>query len=157
MNKKKIIKTALILLISGVAIAGSVSAYMFFMPHRDVQSAATDYSLNASDIVNEYLTDAIKADEKYLDEEGESKILEVKGIVSEISEDFNGNKVVLLKAENDKAGVECTFMPETNVNISNVFVGENIKVKGVIRAGASFDEDLGMYENVIMEKCDIVK
>jgi hypothetical protein len=36
-------------------------------------------------------------------------------------------------------------------------VGQAITVKGVIRSGASYDEDLEMYENVILEKSDIVK
>jgi hypothetical protein len=35
-------------------------------------------------------------------------------------------------------------------------IGETITVKGVIRSGASFDEDLELYENVILEKSDVV-
>jgi hypothetical protein len=83
--------------------------------------------------------------------------LEISGEVSKISEDFNGQKVVLLKNPQDMAGVSATFTPETNENIKGVFVGQNITVKGVIRAGASYDEDLELYENVILEKSDLIK
>lgn len=155
MNKKKFIKIALILLVSGVVIGGSVVLYLFNMPHRDVQSAQTDMTLTADDLVNEYLADAITANNKYLDEEGESKILEITGTVFSVGEDFNGNAEILLKSIDAKAGVSCAFTAETNAKAKNIKVGDNITVKGVIQSGASYDEDLEMYENVIMDKCDI--
>lgn len=155
-TKKKIFKIALIVIGVGILIAGGIGFYMFNKPARDVQSTKTDYSYEASQIVNEYLTDPQKANDKYLDEEGNSKVLEISGTVAKISEDFNNQKVLLLKSADDKAGVSCTFTSETNSNISTVQVGDQITVKGVIRSGASYDEDLGMYENVIIEKSDIV-
>lgn len=155
-TKKKIFKIALIVIGVGILIAGGIGFYMFNKPARDVQNTKTDYSYEASQIVNEYLTDPQKANDKYLDEEGNSKVLEISGTVAKISEDFNNQKVLLLKSADDKAGVSCTFTSETNSNISTVQVGDQITVKGVIRSGASYDEDLGMYENVIIEKSDIV-
>lgn len=155
MNKKKFIKIGLILLVSGVVIGGSVVLYLFNMPHRDVQSAQTDMILTADNLVNEYLADATTANNKYLDEEGESKILEITGIVASIGEDFNGNTEILLKSADAKAGVSCAFTTETNAKAKNIKIGDNITVKGVIQSGASYDEDLEMYENVIVDKCDI--
>jgi len=154
--KKKIFKIILIVVGVGILIGGSVGYYMFNKPARDVQNTKTDFSYNASEIVNEYLTDAQKANDKYLDEAGNSKVLEISGVVSKISEDFNNQKVILLKAASDNAGVSCTFTPETNANTQNIKIGDRITVKGVIRSGASFDADLEMYENVIIEKSDIV-
>ncbi len=155
MNKKKIIKIGLILLISGVVIGGSVVLYMFNMPHRDVQSAKTDLTITVDALVNEYLADATTANNKYLDEEGESKILEVTGVIASIEEDFNGNKEILLKSPDGKAGVSCAFTPETNAKSDGLAIGQTVTIKGVIQSGAAFDADLEMYENVIMDKCDI--
>lgn len=155
MNKKKFIKIGLILLVSGVVIGGSVVLYMFNMPHRDVQSAQTDMILTADDLVNEYLVDATTANNKYLDEEGESKILEITGTVFSIGEDFNGNTEILLKSPDGKAGVSCAFTPETNAKSDGLTIGQTVTIKGVIQSGAAFDADLEMYENVIMDKCDI--
>ncbi len=155
MNKKKIIKIAAITIVLGGLIGGGIVLYMFNMPHRDVQAAQTDIQLTADNLVTEFLTNSTAANEKYLDEEGESKILEVTGIIASIGEDFNGNKEVLLKTSNSEAGVNCAFIPETNSKIENFAVGQSVTIKGVIRSGASFDEDLDMYENVIMDKCDI--
>ncbi len=154
---KKILKIGVILLIAGLLIGGASVYYLFNMPHRNVQSATTDFSLTASQLVAEYLENSAKANEKYLAGDGDSKVLEIKGMVAKISEDFNNQKVVLLQEKSDKAGVNCTFTQETNKNVSSFQVGETITIKGVIRSGASFDPDLEMYENVVVEKSDLVK
>ena len=153
--KKKILKWGLIILISGLVISGSIIGYMFYQPHRDVQATTADYKMNTNQLVNEYLANAKASNEKYLDEEGESKIIEVTGTVSDISIDLNNKTVILLKADGDKAGVSCTLL-ET-ANSTNINLGDVITIKGVIRAGAGYDEDLGLYEDVILGKGDIIK
>ncbi len=153
--KKKILKWGLTILVIGLIVGGGAILYMFFTPHRDVQAARSDYQLEAKLLVGEYLKDAKAANDKYLEEEGNSKIIEITGIVAEISEDFNKQKVVLLKNSSDKAGVSCTFMTETNANAEKLNIGDKVTIKGVIRSGAGYDEDLELYEDVIMEKCDV--
>lgn len=155
--KKKLFRIVAIITAAGLLIGGGIMLYMFNMPHRDIQSAKTDYSLTSTQIVSEYLSDRDAANEKYLASDGNSKILEVTGIISKISENFNSQKVVLLKGNKDKAGVTAVFTTETNPSVSNLNVGETITVKGVIRSGASYDDDLELYENVILEKSDIVR
>lgn len=155
MKKKKWLKRLIIVFIGGLVVAGGIIYYLFNMPHRDVTSSHTDYKVRAKDLVSEYLTNPQKADKKYLDEEGDSKILEVSGIVKEISEDFNKQKVFLLEGEKNKAGVSCTFTKETNSQTANIKIGDHINIKGVIRSGATYDADLEMYENVIIEKSSI--
>ena len=72
------------------------------------------------------------------------------------SELYNDQKVILLKEDGDHAGVSATFTAETNDKITDLKIGETVTVKGVIRSGAAFDKDLGFYENVILEKSDLV-
>lgn len=154
--KKKIIRIVILFVAAAVLVGGGVGLYMFNKPARDVQNTKTDYSYNASDIVSEYLSDPKKANDKYLDESGNSKVLEISGLVALISDDFNKQKVVLLKADSDKAGVSCTFTHETNSQVEKIKIGDQVTIKGVIRSGASFDEDLDLYENVIIEKSGLV-
>ncbi len=156
-KKKKILKIGAILLLAGLLIGGGAVLYMFNMPHRNVQSTSADFSVTASQLVAEYLENPSQANEKYLADDGDSKVLEISGTVAKISEDFNGQKVILLKSITDKAGVSCTFTKETNQNVSTIKLAESVKIKGVIRSGASFDPDLEMYENVIVEKSDLIK
>jgi hypothetical protein len=156
MKRKKVIRIVAILGITGLVIGGGVGLYMFNMPQRDVQSANTDYSVSSSQLVEEYLNDKDAADQKYLASDGDSKILEVTGVVNRITEDFNGRKVVLLKDEQDLAGVSAAFTSETESTLQGITVGEPVTIKGVIRSGAAYDEDLGFYLNVILEKSAVI-
>ena len=156
MKKRKVIRIIAIIGIAGFMTGGGISLYMFYKPHRDVQSAKADYILTSSQIVAEYLADNQTANHKYLAADGDSKILEISGEVKEISENFKGQKVVLLNGGKDVAGVSAIFTTETNDNLNGILVGQAIKVKGVIRSGAAYDEDLEMYVNVILEKSDII-
>jgi hypothetical protein len=157
MKRKKIIRIIAIIGVAALLIGGGIGLYMFNLPHRDVQATQADYSLTSSQIVSEYLSNQDAANKKYLASDGDSKILEITGTVSKISEDFNGQKVVLLKDSQDEAGVSATFTPETNDDLADVEPGQNITVKGVIRSGASYDEDLGFYLDIVLEKSSIVK
>lgn len=153
MTIKKPVKIFIASVLGLVLIGALAILYVFNQPHRDVQNTKTDFSFNASQIVSEYLKDPNSANQKYLDEEGDSKILEVTGAISDISEDFNGKKVLLLKNATDKAGVSCTLKDSV---LNGLILGSMVRVKGVIRSGASYDTDMDLYENVIMEDCKII-
>jgi hypothetical protein len=155
--KKKIVKWGIALILGGVVIGGGTVVYMFNMPHRNVQDTPIDYQMEAKILVNEYLKDAKKANDRYLQEEGESKIIAVTGIVASVDEDLNHQKVVLLRDSGESAGVSCTFMASTNVNAEKLKNGDKVTIKGVIRSGAGYDEDLELYEDVIIEKCDVIQ
>jgi hypothetical protein len=156
MKKKKIMKIAAVLVAAGLVMGVSVGLYLYFMPHRDVQKSATDYKLSTSELVTEYLADGAAANKKYLAEDGNSKILEVTGTVARISEDFTGRKVVLLREKGDKAGVSCTFLPDATANVEKLTKGQKVTIKGVIRSGVSFDRDLDMYLNAVVDNSDVV-
>lgn len=157
MKKKKTIRILALLTLTGLLIGGGIGLYLFNMPHRDVQSLKSDYSLTSTQIVSEYLTDKNAANQKYLAADGNSKILEITGVVSEITENYKGQKVVVLKAVGDPAGVRATFISKSDKNLAHIEFGQTITVKGVIRSGASYDEDLELFEHVILEKSDLVK
>ena len=156
MKRRKIIKAGILIAVAGIVVMGAVGLYLFNMPHRNVQKANADYNLSSSQIVTEYLTDKESANKKYLAQDGDSKILKISGVVSKISEDYNGQKVVLLSGVDDKAGVSASFTKGTNPNAEKLQVGKMVTLKGVIRSGASFDKELGLYENVVLEKSDVV-
>ncbi|MBN2807675.1 MAG: hypothetical protein JXR22_13545 [Prolixibacteraceae bacterium] len=152
MKRSKIIRIGLIAVLAAIVLGGATGYYLFNMPHRDVHSAKTDYQLTASALVTEYLENADAANEKYLAANGDSKILEVTGVVHKITEDFAGNKVIILKNASDKAGVSCTF----NGEIGSLSLGASVTVKGVINAGASYDADMELYQDVVLNNCTLV-
>lgn len=156
MSRKKIIRLFVIALLGAVVIAAGIVLYLFNKPHRDVQAASVDFRTTSRALVEEYLASAENANEKYLSDEGNSKVLVVTGKVHSISRDLNDQVVLVLKEEGDKAGVSCTFTKQSNDHAANIPVGQEIIIKGVIRSGAGYDEDLDLYEDVIVEKCDIM-
>ena len=113
----RILKRIIPVVIAFLVLGLSYGLYLYFMPHRNVQATETDYVLQASALVQEYMNDPETANIKYLDAEGESKIIEVEGKVSNLSEDYNGNVVILLKDVQEPAGVSCTFDEESNSKI----------------------------------------
>jgi hypothetical protein len=151
-NKKIIYITAVIIL-----ICGCTAAYFYYMPHRNVIGMSAEATIESTALVDEYLLDGMAANAKYLNEEGESAVLAVTGKVSSITTDQINQKVILLKGADAHAGVSCTFTEETNNQASNVKIGQSLTIKGIIRSGAGYDEDLELYEDVILEKCTIVK
>ena len=155
--KKKTIKRIGLVILTGIIIAGSIGAYIYFKPHRNVQATNAFTKLKATDLVNEFTADAAKANAKYLASDGNSKVLIVEGRVSKISDNQNGEKVILLKDEGAKVGVSATFTQITSTNIGSIKIGDIIKVKGAISAGNSYDADLDLYEHAILVQCDIVK
>lgn len=156
MNKKRIIRIGLILTTVGISVGIGIGVYMFNAPHLDVQAQEVDFKLTSSELVDEYLADSKAANLKYLNENGNSKILEISGLVSKITEDYSGQKVILLKAQEANAGVSATFPSEINAKVAELEIGDLITIKGVIRSGANYDEDLELYEHVVLDKSDIV-
>jgi hypothetical protein len=156
MTKKTINRIGLIIL-AGVIIAGSIGAYLWFKPHRDVQATKAFAELKVSELISEFSADAKAANSKYLASDGNSKVLIVEGRVSKISTNQNGETVIVLKDEGAQAGVSATFTQKTNHNAETIKVGDIIKIKGAITAGNGYDADLDLYEHVILIQCDIVK
>ena len=52
---------------------------------------------------------------------------------------------MLLKNDDDKAGVNCTFTHETNLSVNAIEVGDMVTIKGEIVSGAYYDEDLNIF------------
>lgn len=154
---KKRRKIILLTLLVAAILGGAYVFYLWNMPHIDVQAQKADVTVDVTSIVNEYLQDEKKANDKYLSAEGDSKIFVVKGVVKSKDTDMNNQITVLLQGSNDKAGVKCVFMAETNKDAEILQAGQTISIKGIIRSGAKYDSDLELYENVLLEKCDVVK
>jgi hypothetical protein len=133
-----------------------IATYLFNMPHRNIQDSDANYSITAKALVLEYLENKDEANAKYLDEKGESSILQVEGIIHQISEDMNNNVVIILKEADQPAGVRCTFTPEFDPTTLKAKENQIVSIKGAIISGAGYDEDLELFEDVILDKCSIV-
>ncbi len=128
---------------------------IWFTPHVDVQSSPTFEKIAVKTFIDQAIEDINTFNQKYLSADGESKIIEIEGLVSNISKNMNNETVILLKDASFKdAGVMCTLI-DTNIQALPV---ENslITIKGIIRSGAEYDEDLELYIDAVLEKGKIV-
>jgi hypothetical protein len=104
--RSKIVTSVLVI----IAIGIGYGTYIWFTPHRNIQTTNAFTTIDASALVNEFLSDKEQANSLYLDsDEGESKVLIVTGSVASIFKDQLGEQDILLKKETDTMGVSCTF------------------------------------------------
>lgn len=156
-KRKKIIKVAAFVVVAGLLIGAGVAYYMYNLPHRDVQSSPTDYRLTVSELASEYITDMEAANKKYLAEDGNSKILEVTGTILRSRTNMNNQQVIVLQNAGDPAGVNATLTQLASEQTSEVKEGQKITVKGVIRSGVYFDENLGIFVNANIDHAAIIQ
>ncbi|WP_299014015.1 hypothetical protein [uncultured Polaribacter sp.] len=136
MKFKKIIISALILLIIGLFVAYK----MYNKPHVNVADEKATVSLSAAKLLQDFSTDEATANADYLE-----KIIQVKGIVAEAKVE-NNKGIVTLETGDDFATILCHLTVEETKNINTIKVGQNISLKGICT---------GFLMDVVLVKCVI--
>jgi hypothetical protein len=149
---RKHIKYGLIGILFVGLIGAGTAIYLFHMPHRDVISEKAVFEVTTTGLVDAFLTDQPAANEKYLDQ-----VVAVTGRIASIDKDMNNQTVIIMKDDQQAAGVRSSFTLETNPNPDQLHIGAQVTVKGVIRAGAEYLPDLDLVEHVILEKASIIQ
>lgn len=139
------------------ALAIGIGIYLWFKPHRNVQSETVFARMTTSELIDEFTADPARSNAKYLSDDGNSKVLIIKGKVSKISTNQIGETVILLKDDLSRVGISATFTQQTNAHASGIKIGDIIGIKGAITAGNRYDKDLDLYENATLIQCDIAK
>lgn len=115
---KKILIVSLVLVI-GISLF--VVYKLYNKPHRDPSSEEA-LKVSAVELFKLYESNESEANSLYLD-----KVLEVSGVISEISTNQEQKIIVALETDNSFFGVRCT-MTESDVNVS---VGQSVSIKGI--------------------------
>src|SRR5829696_4588719 len=117
-NKKKYILisiTVILLLLLGIGY------YMYNKPAQDVQHA-DGKEVTATALYEQYAKDSVLAKKEFT-----QKILQVSGIVTQVSNNQQNNTVVLLKTNTESASVNCTMEgPSTGI-----IAGNKVEIKGI--------------------------
>lgn len=153
-NRKRIVLFALC---SAIVIVLGVAGWIWFLPHRDIRSAAVDEEVDVATLTRSFANDPSAANAHYLSGDGNSKVLQVSGPVFSISTNNQGEAVVLIKADTAKMGVIATFLKDYSKEVQQLKKGTMIKVKGAITSGNSFDADLGLVEHATLIKCVLLQ
>lgn len=114
-------KKILIILLFLFALGGGAAWYFYNQPVADLAEMDSDFSLSAKELFDAFKEDEMKANEKYLD-----KVIQVKGTVSTITEDDDGNTSMVLDTGDGMEGVVCQ-MAQSDPSVRS---GAEISIKG---------------------------
>lgn len=116
---KKIIISIVVLGVIGAAIA----FYMANKPLDKVSSLKTDTQITASELLNAFEANESEANELFLD-----KVIEVKGVVSNVEMHDDGGRTVYLETGNPMSSIMCQQSQEDKQKVT---VGDQVTMKGV--------------------------
>jgi hypothetical protein len=147
MNKKRIIIGGIVSIIVLVAVYG------WYQYNRTVQGLANvsaDFSVNAKELINEFVSNEESANKKYL-----NKILSVKGMVKNVEEGQGGGTIVLGDTT-EMSAVRCVLDSSANTTAASLQKGAMVTVKGAI-TGFNKDETGLLGSDVQLNRCVISK
>ena len=139
MNRKQIILIAASVLALVVVIL--VIWWVFQPASKTVQKEKPAYTMEASELVQEFETDEAMANSLYLD-----KIIQVGGTIDNISEDET-ILLVTLKDPGSLSGTICSFNKSTVLD-KQFEVGSRIEIKGICD---------GYLMDVILTRCALIE
>ena len=132
-------------IIIGTLLLGLVGAFvaykMYNKPHVSVANSKSEISLTADKILNDFSLDEKLSNLKYL-----GKIIEVKGVISEINIEKEKG-IITLETNDDFGSILCHLSEETTKRMSVLQEGQVITVKGICT---------GYLMDVILVKCEII-
>ena len=137
-------KKLLLAVVALIVVALIYATYLYFKPHKNIETAKEDIVITAPNLYTEYSDNENKANEKYLD-----KLILLNGIIYEISVDESKNVNLYLNVASDAFGkVSCKFNSNDGAKALNYSKGMTVKVKG---------ECTGFSMDVVLIKCVIVE
>lgn len=125
---------------------------MWFAPHRDVRTAPVFEEFDVDDFTSEFITDYQHATEKYLSDDGDSKIVTMTGTIAEIDTNLNDEIVIELSGEKTEAAARFTLAYDQMDKAKNLKPGDQTKLTGVVSCGAYFDPDFNRYIDAVLEQ-----
>jgi hypothetical protein len=113
--------------------------YSIFKPHQNVEGESPVASFSARDLYSEFQHDEAAADKKWV-----GKVLEVKGVISSVSEAGKYESVNLAAASD--GGINCSFLKKDMDSDTGFNKGDSITIKGKC---TGFLMDVNMVDCVI--------
>jgi len=143
-SKKKLIVTLLVIVLIGAAGTGY---YLYNKPGVSVEDASGEKVVAAA-LYQTFIKDTASAKANYT-----NKILEVSGLVTQVSQNPQQQHIILLKTGTEGASVNCTLEGPPG----DIGTGRQISIKGICNGIGEGDADLGLPGDVYLVRCYILK
>jgi hypothetical protein len=143
--KKKLLISGLILLLA----LGGIYWYVATEKFSDTKKVKADYTVNATEFIQEFLPNDSAANKKYTD-----KIIIVKGLVSEVE---SADTTVNIKFIDTASGSYAifAFQQQHSAEAKSIKAGEQVSIKGSCSGGV-FSQILGV-ESITFKRCTLDK
>lgn len=150
MKKRKKIALTVSILIAVIA-AGAIYAYKEYnRKNKDLSEAAADYTVIATEIINEFSQEEKKASVKY-----NGKVLSVTGTIKLIDKDEKGYYTVAIGDTASLNAVRCSIDSIHTMEATALKQGISVSVKGIC-TGYNADE-MGLGSDIILNRSLIEK
>ena len=125
-------------------LIGVITAfYLWNKPHQNVANAAA-VKTDAVELYKIFSTDSATANKKFV-----QQVIEVSGIVHNISKNQQNQTIVLIKTNTDGAYINCTLEQDLN----KLQTGRFVNLKGICNGIGQGDADLGIKGDVYLVRC----
>ena len=129
-------------IIAALIVGSLIAYYTYNKPHIDIQKKEADFELDADVLLDEFLTDIDKANQKY-----SGKIVSVKGKLNEQFAEGQPSTSFLIFGE--RAIVNCELDSTMTSRLKGLKKGHQISVKGLF---IGYDD---LLEELQIKKCII--
>lgn len=106
-------------------VGAAVGYYLWNKPHQNMEKAAADISIEASELFAAFDTDETAANKEYLD-----KVIQISGTVRSSSYNEEGDVKVTLDSRDEMFGVICELDELSEHERTRFDPGEKITMKG---------------------------
>ena len=142
MSRRSVVLISILIIL---AVGGVVGYKMWNKPFKDPLEGDA-IKVTAVHLFNDFSTNEVDAQKKYVPEKLGSKKVEVTGEISEVGKNNDGETFYTLKTSDEMFGVKCIM--DKGEEITNAKSGDTITVRGFCD---------GYNMDVIVNRCKIVK
>ena len=134
----------IIFIFIGIALFAFVIGYQVWnKPHINIKYADA-VEIDAISLYNSFTIDFVKAKSTFLD-----KVVEVSGVVQEVSTNQQQQQIILLKTSVSGASVNCTMEQNSN----KIKKGDKAVIKGICSGYIDGDTEMEIPGDVFLIRC----
>jgi hypothetical protein len=141
--ERKIKRNILLIFAAMIVIAGIIGFMIWNEPHRDIKDA-TALKTTAVLLYSNLTKDSASMKSRFV-----NQVVEVSGEVKLVSENQNGDQIILLKTNISGGSVNCTMEEKIN----NAKPGDSISIKGICSGYIGGDPDIDLPGDVFLTRC----
>ncbi|SEK50470.1 tRNA_anti-like [Aquimarina amphilecti] len=112
-------------------------------PFANISESKPNVSIESKELIDSFFNNENEANSKFLEQ-----IIQVRGLITEITSGKNGNNIITLGDKNAIGGVTCHLSSEESTKTNNLKIGQQINIKGICT---------GYLLDVILVKCVIIE